>query len=100
MKIALIVEPGATPSSVMLTLDMINIASRYPEAEGCQLDLLSMEGGTVRLSPQVSVETQTLPARLTGYAAVILPGFFAVDAATLVELARTVWQPVIAWAAC
>lgn len=94
-KIALIVEPGATPSSVMLTLDMINIASRYPEAAGCELDLLSVSGGAVRLSPLVSVETQAMPAVLTGYAAVILPGFFAGDAATLVESVQTVWQPVI-----
>lgn len=96
MKIALIVEPGATPSSVMLTLDMVNIASRYPEAEGCRLDLLSIAGGPVRLSPPVSVETQAMPAVLTGYTAVILPGFFAGDAATLIEAAGTVWQPVIA----
>ena len=45
MRIALIAQPDATPSSVMLTLDMVNIASRYPEAAGCQLDLLSIEGG-------------------------------------------------------
>lgn len=96
MKIALIVEPGATPSSVMLTLDMVNIASRYPEAESCRLDLLSIAGGPVRLSSPVSVETQAMPAVLTGYAAVILPGFFAGDAATLIEAAGTVWQPVIA----
>ncbi|MFT3960616.1 GlxA family transcriptional regulator [Propionivibrio sp.] len=96
MKIALIVEPGATPSSVMLTLDMVNIASRYPEVEGCRLDLLSIAGGPVRLSPPVSVETQAMPAVLTGYTAVILPGFFAGDAATLIEAAGTFWQPVIA----
>ena len=96
MKIALIVEPGATPSSVMLTLDMVNIAGRYPEAEGCRLDLLLIAGGPVRLSPPVSVETQAMPAVLTGYTAVILPGFFAGDAATLIEAAGTVWQPVIA----
>ena len=29
-RIALIVEPTATPSSVMLTLDMVTIASRLP----------------------------------------------------------------------
>ena len=95
-KIALIVEPGATPSSVMLTLDMVNIASRYPEAEGCCLDVLSVSGGQVKLSPRVSVDTQVMPAVLEGYAAVILPGFFAGDAGALIEQVRTAWQPVIA----
>lgn len=94
-KIALIVEPGATPSSVMLTLDMINIASRYPEAAGCELDLVSVSGGAVRLSPLVSVETRTMPAVLTGYAAIILPGFFAGDPTALLEAVQTAWQPVI-----
>lgn len=95
MKIALIAQPGATPSSVMLTLDMVNVASRYPEATACQLELLSVAGGTVRLSPQVCVETRALPIMLTGYAAVILPGFFAGDAATLIESVQNGWQPVI-----
>lgn len=95
-KIALIVEPGATPSSVMLTLDMLNIASRYPEAKDCSLDLLSVSGGTVRLSQQVSVETQAMPVVLEGYAAVILPGFFSSDTGNLIEQLQTVWQPVIA----
>lgn len=95
-RIALIVEPGATPSSVMLTLDMANIASRYPEAAGCELDLLSLEGGAVRLSPQVLVETRAMPAVLRGYAAVILPGFFAGDPAALLASVQTAWRPVIA----
>ena len=95
MRIALIAQPDATPSSVMLTLDMVNIACRYPEAAGCQLDLLSIEGGIVRLSPQVCVETRAMPVALTGYAAVILPGFFAGDTATLIESVQTGWQPVI-----
>ncbi len=95
-KIALITEPGATPSSVMLTLDMLNIANRYPEAESCCLDLLSVSGGTVRISPRVSVDTQAMPKLLEGYAAVILPGFFATDAGALIEQVRTVWSPVIA----
>lgn len=94
-KIALIVQPGATPSSVMLTLDMVNIAARYPEAAGCRLDLLSITGGTVRLSPLVAVETERMPAALRGYAAIILPGFFAGEPAALVEAVQTVWRPVI-----
>ena len=94
-RIALIVEPTATPSSVMLTLDMVTIASRYPEAADCQLDLLSMHGGRVALSSSVSVETSVLPDTLASYAAVILPGFFALDIEHLAMLLRTVWPPVI-----
>jgi len=94
--IALVVEPGATPSSVMLTLDMLAIAGRYPEAADCKLDVLSQDGGVVQLSPRVSVDTQKMPAQLAGYAAVILPGFFAENAAALIEQVRTTWQPVIA----
>ena len=94
-KIALIVEPTATLSSVMLTLDMVTIASRYPEAAGCHLDLLSTQGGGVEVSPGVRVETSVLPDTLADYAAVILPGFFALDIEHLAMLLRTVWPPVI-----
>ena len=94
-RIALIVEPTATPSSVMLTLDMVTIASRYPEAADCRLDLLSIHGGRSALSSSVSVETSVLPDTLASYAAVILPGFFALDIEHLAMLLRTVWPPVI-----
>ena len=94
--LALIVESGATASSVMLTLDMLHIAARYPEAAGCRLDLLSRGGGAVQLSPRVSVDTQAMPARLDGYAAVIVPGFFAGNVDGLIEQVRTTWQPLIA----
>ena len=96
LHLALIVEPGATPSSVMLTLDMLAIAGRYPEAASCTLDVLSLRGGAVQLSARVSVDTQKMPAQLAGYAAVILPGFFAENAAALIEQLQTTWQPVIA----
>ena len=94
--LALIVESGATASSVMLTLDMLAIAARYPEAAGCRLDVLSLRGGAVQLSPRVSVETKKMPARLDGYAAVIVPGFFAENATVLIEQVNTTWQPLIA----
>lgn len=94
-RIALIVEPTATPSSVMLTLDMVTIASRYPAAADCRLDLLSIHGGRIALSSSVSVETSVLPDTLASYAAVILPGFFALDIEHLAMLLRTVWPPVI-----
>lgn len=94
--VALLVEPGSTPSSVTTTLDMFNIASRYPEAGACRVELLSCGGGTVQLAHAVRVETQALPESLEGYAAVILPGFFAADFASLVAQLQSVWQPVIA----
>ncbi|MBS1230400.1 MAG: transcriptional regulator, AraC family with amidase-like domain [Proteobacteria bacterium] len=94
--IALIVESGATASSVMLTLDMLAITARSPEAAACRLDLLSLGGGAVQLSPRVSVATQKIPAQLAGYAAVIVPGFFAENASALIEQLRTTWQPLIA----
>lgn len=95
-RLALIVEPGATPSSVTLTLDMLGIAMRYPEAADCRLDVFSLRGGPVSLSSRVTVDTEALPDALPGYAAVILPGFFAEDVAGLVAALETHWPPVIA----
>lgn len=94
-RIALIVEAGATPSSVMSTLDMFNIAARYPLAADCRLDLLSAGGGCIELTPAVRVDTQAMPAALDGYAAVILPGFFAEDMAAIERQLQDVWQPLI-----
>lgn len=95
-RIALIVEPGATPSSVMISLDMVNIASRYPEAADCRFDLFSTLGGTVALSHGTRIETEVLPPLLSDYAAVILPGFFSTCIESLYEQLQTIWQPVIA----
>ncbi len=95
-RIALIVQPGATPSSVMMSLDMVAIASRFPEGAACRLELLSLDGGNVRLSAAVGVDTQAMPGVLEGYAAVILPGFFAADIASLIGQVRSDWQPVVA----
>ena len=92
---ALIVEPGSTPSSVATSLDMFNIAGRYGDGPACRLDLFSSAGGSVALSSTVHVDTRSLPPSLEGYAAVILPGFFAPDPAVLHEKIRTLWQPVI-----
>jgi len=94
-RIALIVEAGATPSSVMTTLDMFNIAARHPEAAGCRLDLLSEAGGGIALAPAVRVETRVMPPTLDDYAAVILPGFFAEDMAAIEQQLQSVWQPLI-----
>ena len=94
-RIALIVAPGATLSSVMITLDMINIACRYPEAEACRLDLLSSSGGEIQLSAAVKLTTQNLPDSLDHYAAVIVPGFFAENIESLHgQLHAVCTQPV------
>ena len=95
-RIALIVESGATPSSVTLTLDMWAIAARYPEAEGSRLDVLSLSGERVALSSGVGIDTAALPECLDGYAAVIVPGFFAGDQAELIAQLEQRWSPVIA----
>ena len=95
-RIALIVEPGSTPSSVMTTLDMFSIAARYPEAGDCRVELLSSSGGTIQLAAAVRVETLALADTLEPYAAVILPGFFAEDVAALSGQLQSVWQPAIA----
>lgn len=94
-RIALIVEPGATPSSVMITLDMVNIASRYPEAADCCMDLLSVQGGTIALSPNIRVDTRRMPANLADYAAVIVPGFFSTGIDSIVAQLETGWKPVL-----
>lgn len=80
----------------MTTLDMINIARRYPQAGDCQVDLLSSMGGAIELAAAVRVETQAMPASLARYAAVILPGFFAEDVASLTQQLQTLWQPAMA----
>ena len=94
-RIALILAPGATPSSVMLTLDMLAIAARYPEAAACRLELFSLDGGEVTLTAGARIDTRPLPVSLDGFAAVIMPGFLANDLAHLAEQLATVWPPVI-----
>jgi transcriptional regulator GlxA family with amidase domain len=93
--LALLVQPGATPSSVMTTLDMFNIANRFLGGEVCRLRRFSIDGGPARLAGAVSVDTEPMPASLQGFAAVILPGFFAEDVASLLDQLQTAWQPVI-----
>ena len=94
-RIALILASGATPSSVMLTLDMLAIAVRYPEAAGCRLELFSVNGGEVTLTAGARIDTQPLPASLDGFAAVIMPGFLASDPAHLLGQLSEIWPPVI-----
>lgn len=98
--IALLVQPGATPSSVMTTLDIFNVASRFPGGEDCRIELLSAEGGPVRLSGAASVDTRALPGRLDAFDALIVPGFFATDMATVDEQLHSVWRPIAEALAC
>lgn len=94
-RIALIVQPGSTPSSVTTTLDMVNIAARYPEAAAGRIELLSVAGGEIALSSAVRVATAPLPERLDDYAALILPGFFADGLNGLLAQVEDNWRPVI-----
>lgn len=96
ISIALIVQPGSTPSSVMTSLDMFNVANRFLGGEHCRLNLFSVTGGPVALAGAVSIETQRMPESLQDFAAVILPGFFAEDVASLDAQLQAAWLPVIA----
>ncbi len=95
-KIAVLIEPGATASSIMTTLDMFRIAARLEPDRSYRLDLLSTHGGKVPLSETTTVATQRMPGRLRGYAAVIVPGFFASAMEHLAAQLETIWRPAIA----
>ena len=95
MKIAMLLEEGATASSVTATLDMLSLARRYQPDAGWQPHLYSTRGGLVRLTDAVAVETQRLPSDLGGYNAIILPGFFAESLEHIVTRLHTTWHTVI-----
>jgi transcriptional regulator GlxA family with amidase domain len=95
MKIAMLLEEGATASSVTTTLDMFSLAQRYQPEAGWQPQLFSTNGGLVQLTDTVAVETRRLPADLGDYAAVILPGFFAESLDHIVSRLHTTWRTVI-----
>ena len=94
--IALLVESGATPSSVTLTLDLFRIAARLAPDSGFRLQLFSAQGGNVALDEALQISTHPLPPRLDDFDAVILPGFFAEDLADLLLRLEAFWQPTIA----
>lgn len=94
-RIALIVQPGSTLSSVMTTLDMFAIARRHPLAADCRCELLSSQGSEVALSPLVKVTATPLPASLAEYDAVLLPGFFAEDIDDLLAKLDGLWAPAL-----
>jgi transcriptional regulator GlxA family with amidase domain len=93
--IALLVEPGSTPSSVTLSLDIFRVAERFAPEDPFHLTLYSAGGGETHLSPSLRLQTDPLPKRLEGFDAVILPGFFAADMAELVGKLETLWCPTI-----
>jgi transcriptional regulator GlxA family with amidase domain len=85
MKIAMLLEQGATASSVTTTLDMFRLAQRYQPEAGWQPQLYSAAGGLLRLNDAVAVETQRLPADLGDFDAIILPGHFCASGSGIVE---------------
>jgi transcriptional regulator GlxA family with amidase domain len=95
-RIALVVQPGATPSSVTATLDIFNVANRFPGADPCRVDIFSEGGGPVRLNEVVAVDTAKLSAGLDAFDAVILPGFFATEIGQVAEQLATTWRSTAA----
>ena len=93
--IALLIESGATPSSVTATLDLFRIASRFDPDAPFRIDRFSVQGGAVALSEALHLQTCPLPDKLAGYDAVIVPGFFAADETDLTRQLASVWQPAI-----
>jgi transcriptional regulator GlxA family with amidase domain len=93
--IALLVEPGSTPSSVAFTLDIFRVAERFTQNDPFLIVIYSAGGGEVSLSPSLRLDTKPLPDRLDGFDAIILPGFFAADMEALVGQLKTQWQPAI-----
>jgi len=91
----MLLEQGATASSVTTTLDMFRLAQRYQPEAGYQPFLFSTQGGLVRLTDAVAVETQPLPDNLGGFNAIILPGFFAESLDRIVTQLQTTWRTVI-----
>ncbi len=96
MNIAMLLEQGATASSVTTTLDMFTLAQRYQPEAGWRPHLFSTHGGLVRLTDAVAVDTQPLPASLGAFDAIILPGFFAESLDHIVSQLQTTWHTVIA----
>ncbi len=94
-KIAMLLEPGATPSSVTATLDMFRIAARFVADADLHLECFGAKGGRLALADGLSLETKRLPQQLSDFDAVILPGFFARDPAELFQRLESSWQPVI-----
>jgi transcriptional regulator GlxA family with amidase domain len=95
MGIALLVEEGATASSVATTLDMFRLAQRFQPEGDFLLRLYSRRGGAVRLNDTLSVDTLPLPARFPAFEAVILPGFFAESPEAIDASLASTWDAVL-----
>ena len=95
MKIAILIEEGATASSVTTTLDMFRLARRFKPEGDFQPYLFSTRGGSIHLSDELIVKTRRLPADFTGYDAIILSGFFAESPAHIAAQLKTKWRTVI-----
>lgn len=95
-RIALVVQSGATPSSVTATLDIFNVANRFPCGEPCRVEIVSEAGGAVRLNDAVAVDTASMAAGLDGFDAVILPGFFATEMVQVIGQLESTWRSTIA----
>ncbi len=96
VNIALLLEENSTASSVATTLDMFRLAQRFQPDAGWQPHLFSTHGGLVPLSETLAVQTQRLPYDMSGYDAVILPGFFADSMEHIAERLCSSWNSVIA----
>jgi len=96
MNIAMLVEEGATASSVTTTLDMFRLAQRFQPEVDYLPRLYSARGGLVRLTDALAVQTHRLPADLGTPDAVILPGFFAESVDHVAEQLRTTWRSAVA----
>lgn len=95
MRVLLVMEEGATASSVTTTLDMFRLAHRFLPSAGFLPRLYSFAGGTVRLADALTVETQPLPTRFSERDVLILPGFFAESAEQVDDLLATTWHGVV-----
>jgi hypothetical protein len=58
--LALLVESGSTPSSITVTLDLFQIVRRLAPDDPFELTLFSSQGGLIRLSEFVQIQTQLL----------------------------------------
>jgi transcriptional regulator GlxA family with amidase domain len=96
MKIAMLIEEGATASSVSGTLDMFRLAQRLRPDVSFAPQLFSARGGWVQIAESVAVETRRLPADLAGMDAVIVPGFFAESVEGIALQLASTWSGAIA----
>lgn len=91
----MLLEDGATASSVATTLDMFRLAQRHHPETGYLPQLFSTRGGLIRLAEALAVETHRLPSDLGDYDALVLPGFFAESINGVAERLQTTWRGIV-----